>query len=374
MGCRCCESLEPVNALTVDQIAVRYEDNLALDDFSLDVKPGEVMAVVGPSGSGKSTLLRAIAGLEPLVSGRITLGDADLAGVATHRRNLGMMFQDHGLFTHLSVADNIAYGLKTAGADKATRQARVAELLELVGLAGFDGRRTHELSGGEAQRVALARALAPQPGLLMLDEPLGSLDRALRDQLTGELRRLLTTIGQTALHVTHDQAEAFALADRVAIVADGRLVSVGTPAELWSDPGRRFVAEFLGHPNLWHVTVAGDGTVSWDGRTLGRVSSDHLLRQVAGGASHVVMPVPGLTIVDKDAGGSGDGSGQLDVVVSESVFRAGLHDVVATVDGATPGEAEEAAATVQFTAARPVTIGQRLTVSVDVASLALLED
>jgi thiamine transport system ATP-binding protein len=372
MGCRCCESLDKVNALTVDRIAVRYGDNLALDDFSLEVPPGQIMAVVGPSGSGKSTLLRAIAGLEPLVTGRIVLGDSDLAGVATHRRNLGLMFQDHGLFTHLSVADNIGYGLKTAGVDGATRRSRVSDLLDLVGLASFGGRATNELSGGEAQRVALARALAPQPGLLMLDEPLGSLDRALRDQLTGELRRLLTTLGQTALHVTHDQAEAFALADRVAVVADGRLVAVGTPSELWSNPKQRFVAEFLGHPNIWTVAVDDGGAVSWNGRPLGQLSSDHPLRQAPAGQTDAVMRGPGLTVAPTEPTRSGDGPG-LDVVVSESVFRAGMHDVVATVPEPSKGSADNEA-TVHFTTAQVVSPGQRLTLAVNIEELVPLDD
>ncbi|MCL4142355.1 UNVERIFIED_CONTAM: hypothetical protein GTU68_019242 [Idotea baltica] len=249
-----------MTGLLVEQVSIRYGSALALDRFSLETEKGEIVAVLGPSGSGKSTLLRAVAGLEPLAEGRIVLHGRDLSGIATHRRGLGLMFQDHGLFTHLSVADNIAYGLKTAGTPKPEREARVAELLDLVGLAGFGDRRTGQLSGGEAQRVALARALAPNPGLLMLDEPLGSLDRALREQLTGDLRRLLTELGQTALHVTHDQSEAFAVADRVVVVDDGKPVAIGTPAELWDNPGSRFVAEFLGHPNIWTVSGLFDVT------------------------------------------------------------------------------------------------------------------
>ncbi len=317
-----------MTGLWVDDVTVRYGPATALDRFSLEVASGEIVAVVGPSGSGKSTLLRAVAGLEPLAGGRIELDGRDLAGVPTHRRALGMMFQDHGLFTHLSVADNIAYGLRIAGVSARDRRSRVSELLELVGLTGFGSRRTSELSGGEAQRVALARALAPEPGLLMLDEPLGSLDRALRDQLTGELRRLLTELGQTALHVTHDQSEAFALADRVVVVADGRPVAVGTPSQLWADPATRFVAEFLGHPNIWTVDVADDGAVSWLDQPLGRLAADHPLRRGGAGVKLAVMPTTGIAVV---ADRHETAVGTLDVEVRESVFRRGVHDVAASI-------------------------------------------
>lgn len=240
--------------LTLEHATVHYESDpvvVALDDVSIAVEVGEVVAVVGPSGCGKSTMLRAVAGLEPLVSGRMVLDGQDLAGVPTHHRDLGLMFQDHALFPHLSVADNIGFGLKMKNTVAADQASRVTELLELVGLAGYADRTVDQLSGGEAQRVALARAVAPSPRLLMLDEPLGSLDRLLREQLTGDLRRLIDRLGVTALHVTHDQVEAFALADRVVVMKAGRVAQVGTPAELWHQPASAFVAEFLGHPNLW---------------------------------------------------------------------------------------------------------------------------
>jgi thiamine transport system ATP-binding protein len=236
-----------MSALELFEVSVRYGDTVALDHVSLSVASGEVVAVVGPSGCGKSTLLRAVAGLEPLTSGRISLGGRELVGVPTHQRDLGLMFQDHVLFPHLTVGDNIGFGLKMKG--ESTNS--VAALLDLVGLAGFADRTIDQLSGGEAQRVALARAVAPSPGLLMLDEPLGSLDRVLREQLTGDLRRLITELGLTALHVTHDQAEAFALADRVVVLRDGRVEQLGTPADLWHKPDSVFVAGFLGHPNVW---------------------------------------------------------------------------------------------------------------------------
>ena len=260
--------------LQLVDVTVRFGSTVAVDAVSLDVAPGEIVAVIGPSGSGKSTLLRAIAGLEPLAGGTIEAGGRSLAGVPTHRRDLGLMFQDHALFPHLSVAGNVGFGLDMQRVDAGERGDRTAELLDLVGLASFGERSVGELSGGEAQRVALARALAPQPQLLMLDEPFGSLDRVLRAQLTGEVRRLLGELGQTALHVTHDQEEAFALADRVAVLAEGRVSQVGTPEELWRRPASLFVAEFLGHPNRWMVTVDADGAVRLGSVLLGNRRAD----------------------------------------------------------------------------------------------------
>ncbi len=353
-----------MTGLVVDDVTVRFGEVVALDRFSLEAASGEIVAVVGPSGSGKSTLLRAVAGLEPLVGGRVLLDGRDLAPVPTHRRGLGLMFQDHGLFSHLSVADNIAYGLRIAGRPKPEQRRRVTELLELVGLGGYGERRTTELSGGEAQRVALARALAPEPGLLMLDEPLGSLDRALRDQLTGDLRRLLNRLGQTALHVTHDQAEAFALADRVAVVANGRPMAIGTPAELWADPGSRFVARFLGHPNIWSISVTTDGAVLWSGRPLGALAPEHRLRSMGPGDHVVVMPAAGIAVCDP-AGSVHPGRWTVDVDVVEVVFRRGFHDVTArrSTAGAEPGQ------TIGFTTSEPLEPGRTVTVSIDPSGL-----
>ncbi len=245
-------------ALRIEDLTVEFGSTAALDGIDLTVEAGEVVAVVGPSGSGKSTLLRAIAGLQTLTRGRILAGGRDLAGVPTHERGLGLMFQDHALFTHETVAGNVGFGLRMAAVPAVEQRTRIEELLRLVGLSGFGDRSVATLSGGEAQRVALARSLAPNPALLMLDEPLGSLDRVLRRQLTSELRALLGGVGVSALHVTHDQTEAFAVADRVVVLRAGRIVQSGSPEDLWYRPVSRFVAEFLGHPNLW---PADGGTV-----------------------------------------------------------------------------------------------------------------
>lgn len=242
-----------MSELNVESVSISYGETEALRSVDLRVGSGEVVAVIGPSGCGKSSLLRAIAGLEPVAGGSISLGGRDLVKVPTHKRDLGLMFQDHALFPHLDVAGNVAFGLRMQKMERVDRSERVAEVLDLVGLGRFAERSIDELSGGEAQRVALARALAPSPGLLMLDEPLGSLDRLLRHQLVGDLRLLFAELGVTALHVTHDQSEAFALADRVVILRDGRVVQVGRPADIWKSPKSAFVAEFLGHKNVWEL-------------------------------------------------------------------------------------------------------------------------
>ncbi len=235
---------------TIESVTVRFGNMNAVNSVSLEVGGEETIGLLGPSGCGKSTLLRAIAGLEPLASGRILLDGTDLAGVAPHERGVGLMFQDHALFPHRDVADNIAFGLRMQGIHPAARTHRVAELLDLVGLAGFEGRAVANLSGGEAQRVALARALAPRPRLLLLDEPLGSLDRELRDRLVDELPELLRGAGTAAIHVTHDHDEAFAVSDRLTVMTEGSLRQIGTPVDVWSQPRSADVARFLGHVNI----------------------------------------------------------------------------------------------------------------------------
>lgn len=234
-----------VSGLAVRDAVVRYGPTTAVAGVSLDVAPGEVVALLGPSGSGKSSLLRAVAGLEPLAAGTVSWDGDDLAGVPVHRRGFAVMFQDGQLFPHLSVAGNVGYALHRRA--RPAREARVASLLELVGLAGYGPRPVTALSGGEAQRVALARSLAADPRLLLLDEPLSALDRGLRERLVGVLDDTLRATGIPALYVTHDQDEAFTLADRVAVLAGGRLLQVADPATLWRRPVSVEVAGFLGY-------------------------------------------------------------------------------------------------------------------------------
>jgi thiamine transport system ATP-binding protein len=237
-------------SLQVEGARVTLGGHAALAGVDLGVKGGTTVAVLGPSGSGKSTLLRAIAGLQPLDGGDITLDGRSLAGVPTHKRGVGLMFQDDALFPHRDVAANIAFGLRMQGVGAAQGRARVAELLELVGLPGREQRSVASLSGGEQKRVALARALAPGPRVLLLDEPLGALDRPLHDRLVTELGELFAAIEQTAVYVTHDVAEAFALGAKVAVMRDGRIVQVATPEELWARPADAWVARFVGLANV----------------------------------------------------------------------------------------------------------------------------
>jgi thiamine transport system ATP-binding protein len=221
--------------LELDSVSVRFGEKLAVDQVSLEVMHGEVLAILGPSGSGKSTLLRAIAGLEPS-TGSIMWAGESLQAVPVHKRGFALMFQDGQLFPHLDVAGNVGYAKK----------GRVTELLELVGLAGFEKRRVTDLSGGEQQRVALARALAAQPRLLLLDEPLSSLDRELRERLAVDLRQILQQTHTTAIMVTHDQAEAAVVADRVGVMDEGRMLQLGTMTQLRRSPVSDRVRRFLG--------------------------------------------------------------------------------------------------------------------------------
>lgn len=255
--------------LELDRIWKRYAGVPALCDVSLSVAAGEIVALLGPSGCGKTTLLRIVAGLETPESGDVRLDGTDMAGVPTHTRDFGLMFQDYALFPHKNVFDNVAFGLRMHRHDEDASDAditgRVNEALAMVGLRAFERRSVSELSGGEAQRVALARSLAPRPRLLMLDEPLGSLDRATRERLMLELRDILTGVHVTALYVTHDQTEAFSIADRVVIMNVGRIEQVGAPESLYRRPATAFVARFLGMTNLapGRVTAAGEVVCTW---------------------------------------------------------------------------------------------------------------
>ena len=236
--------------LAVRDAHVALGGHLALAGVDLDVAEGTVMAVLGPSGSGKSTLLRAIAGLQPLDRGAIELDGRSLAGVPPHRRGIGLMFQDDALFPHRDVAANVGFGLRMQSAERKAIEVRVSRLLDLVGLEGLEHRAIGSLSGGERKRVALARALAPAPRLLLLDEPLGALDRPLHDRLVVELGELFRAIEQATVYVTHDVAEAFAIADRIAVIREGRVAQVAEPEDLWTTPSDSWVARFIGLANV----------------------------------------------------------------------------------------------------------------------------
>lgn len=243
--------------LEVRNIFKTYEGKPLLKDISFTVAEGETICLLGASGSGKSTLLRIIAGLESPESGLVSFNGLDLTNSPPHLRDFGLVFQDYALFPHLNVNENVAFGLKMRRMGQAEIVERVATSLELVSLAEFGNRKVTDLSGGEQQRVALARALAIRPRLLMFDEPLGALDRALREDLLNELRMILHRTKIPAIYVTHDQEEAFTIADRVLILHDGEIVRIGTPADVWADPQSAFVAEFLGLGNILDGEVVG---------------------------------------------------------------------------------------------------------------------
>ncbi len=330
-----------VPAVGLDDLVVAYDDLLAVDHVTLTVEAGETLAIVGPSGSGKSTLLRAIAGLEPVRSGTVSLFGREVTRVPPNRRRIGLMFQDHALFPHVDVAGNIAFGLRMDGADEATIRSRSAEVLELVGLTGFEHRSVDTLSGGEAQRVALARSLAPAPNVLMLDEPLGSLDRVLREELIADLRQIFHDPDLTVLHVTHDQQEAFTIADQVVVMRDGVIAQRGVPADVWHRPASPFVARFLGHPNLWSI----------DGST-------------------VLAPLPSIRMIDDGAAGSA-GHEVVDVELVDVEFREGRYRVTVAERGADGGPGRRI---VFDSAIDPRTVhGDRFQVAVDRSMLVDLD-
>ena len=249
------------DGLQVRGVSVRYGNQVAVDDVTVDVGPGHVLALLGPSGCGKSSLLRAVVGLEPLAAGQVCWDGEDLAGVRVHKRRFGLVFQDGQLFPTMTVAKNVAYGL--GAFDRIAKRRRVQELLELVGLPGYGPRKPSELSGGQAQRVALARSLAPSPRMILLDEPLSALDSALRRRLAEDLARILRETGTTAVYVTHDQEEAFTVADSVAVMDEGVILQRDAPDVLWNRPRNRTVASFLGFRTF--VDGGTAAALDWDG-------------------------------------------------------------------------------------------------------------
>ncbi|MGV8804864.1 MAG: ABC transporter ATP-binding protein [Polaromonas sp.] len=244
--------------LRTEQLVKRFDDVLAVNDVSLSINKGEIFALLGSSGCGKSTLLRMLAGFEKPSEGAVILGGVDIATFPPYERPINMMFQSYALFPHLSVWDNIAFGLKREGLPKAQIQTRVEEMLDLVQLAELARRKPHQLSGGQQQRVALARSLAKKPQLLLLDEPLGALDRKLRERTQFELVNIIESVGVTCVLVTHDQEEAMTMASRIAVMSQGRVLQVGTPKEIYDHPNSRFVADFIGSVNLFEGRLTRD--------------------------------------------------------------------------------------------------------------------
>ena len=373
--------------LSVRGLAVTYGDLRAVDGVDLEVAAGEVVALLGASGSGKSSLLRAVAGLEDVAGGEVAWGGRSMVRVPVHKRGFGLMFQDGQLFEHRDVGSNIAYGL--TGLPRAQRGERVREMLELVGLPGFERRRVTTLSGGQAQRVALARALAPAPRLLLLDEPLSALDRALREQLATDVRTILRQGGTTALYVTHDQDEAMTVADRVGVMEAGRLLRLDTPQRLWADPASSKVARFLGFdvvgdlalaPGALRVVEAAEGEPGEPGERGSSV-------QAEAPATPATLPatLPATVLASRLRRGQWEAEVELDpeelAALAETAGLAGP-DEVAGLDGpAEPSgvEADAAADREPVRAARATALtrcphapGARVTLSLDPARTARL--
>jgi iron(III) transport system ATP-binding protein len=248
--------------VSISRVSFGYGSTVVLDDVSLEIAPGEFFAFLGPSGSGKTTLLRLVAGFGRPASGRISIGGRDVTDLPPWSRNVGMVFQSYALWPHMTVRKNVAFGLEQRRIPRAEIARRVADALRLVGLADLAERRPAQLSGGQQQRVALARTLVIEPDVLLLDEPLSNLDAKLRHEMRGEIRALQRKLGITAIYVTHDQEEANAIADRIAVIDKGRIQQVGAPVELYDNPVNRFVATFLGAANVIEGELAADGSFS----------------------------------------------------------------------------------------------------------------
>jgi spermidine/putrescine transport system ATP-binding protein len=243
----------------IEGVSRRFAEVLALDDVSLSVAAGEFAVLLGPSGCGKTTLLNIVGGFTSPSAGRVLIGGADVTALRPARRPTATVFQDYALFPHMSVEANVGFGLRVGGMERRQRRRRAAEMLELVGLGGAARRRPHELSGGQRQRVALARALAVSPDVLLLDEPLGALDLKLRRQMQDELKAIQRRVGTTFIHVTHDQEEAMAIADRIVVMNAGRIEDAGPPARVYLEPATRFAAGFMGEVNVIEARVAAGG-------------------------------------------------------------------------------------------------------------------
>ena len=321
--------------LELNDIHKTYEGKPLLSGVSFTVETGETLCLLGASGSGKSTLLRIIAGLEKPGSGQVSWNGEDLSSVPAHRRNFGLVFQDYALFPHLTVAENVAFGLKMRNLPQDETKLRVTASLEQVNLGEFTNRSVTDLSGGEQQRVALARALATRPRLLMFDEPLGALDRALRDHLLEELRGILHESEIPAIYVTHDQEEAFAIADRIALLHNGQIVQIGPPADVFASPASGWVANFLGLGNVFEGKLLGDGRVE---TKLGVIEVN--CETVAGKRESVALLVRPESVQLTD-NGSGLKGRVADVLFQKNGYRVTLENGLYFYTSTPPEEGEE---------------------------------
>ena len=316
--------LDEQPVLLLKGIYKSFEDNQVLAGIGFEILDGEILAILGPSGCGKSTLLSIIAGIESPDHGQIYWKGSQVDNVPPHRRGFGLMFQDYMLFPHMNVYENVTFGLKMSGMDRDAIQARALETLELVGLVDFGERDVNSLSGGEQQRVALARSMAPRPGLLMLDEPLGTIDRTLRERLMVDLRRILRQMEQTAIYVTHDQEEAFAIADRVVVMRQGKVEQIGKPEDIYRQPASIFVARFLGMTNLIKGEGVFEGDQNFIETSLGRFPTS---KSIEGPVTVLLRP--------ESATLNGHGGIKLQGLMLEKTFRGNLCQATMSIEGST---------------------------------------
>jgi len=355
-----------MSLLHLSHLFKAFGDQAILHDISFEVTAGEILGLLGPSGCGKTTLLRIIAGLETADAGDVICDDRNLRGVPAHQRGFGFMFQDFALFPHKNVWANVIFGLRMQRLSTAEIQRRGQAALDLVGLSGFETRDVHQLSGGEKQRVTLARSLAPQPRLLMLDEPLGALDRQLREELMIEVRRILKRARLTSIYVTHDQTEACAVADRVAIMNAGRIEQIGAPVEVYARPASEFVARFLGLPNLIEgAVISCAANIAVIRTPLGhlRVAADRALEPPQ---AVTLLIRPDAAAIDPHPFDAGTPPGNaIEGELIEVSFRGRYQRVVVRVN--------EIALVFEIDArSAPGTIGQRVRVSLPSAALLIL--
>lgn len=342
--------------LEIQRINKTYEDQPLLQNISFALGKEETLCLLGRSGSGKSTLLRIIAGLEPPESGRILWDGQDLAGTPVHRRQFGLMFQDYALFPHQNVLENVAYGLRMQGQPEDEVKRRSLEMLEAVQMRSFARRQVTDLSGGEQQRVALARTLAPQPRLVMLDEPLGALDRSLRAELLEELRALLQRFKIPAIYVTHDQEEAFAIADRMALLHNGRIEQIGPPKTVYRCPASPWAARFLGLTNLLPGRLQGGSAVETACGTL--VIRRQTCQNFQPGQTVTVLLPPRVRLAQPGT------VNQISGVVSDLIFQGADYRVTLKLDS---GD------TLHFQIEDEIAAGSRISVEVDPEEINLLE-